>query len=327
MKMKYIRNAIKAQLTRGHLWIVAKAIFSLIGLSVTCLQALEYLIPEQYSQPIVDFCKGNLIYEIPLLVVFVFIYKWKKLGYIWKCRNMDITIEIKCCNLFKQEGSKLIQFSDTFDTDVYDKKLVKKSSLNGQFIISFFNNSIQELDQKIDNALKENKVTSSMNPKLKGKKQVYSSGTVLHLEHHGENFILTAFSRMRPNGNSSMTKIAYTDFLSSLWKKLAVINVKDEILNITVFGASSISGLPADFSYKDKLHEIIKSFLLASKNQGLCKKLRICMTTDDYSQLDYEDIKSLATYFDSHLSQLDLKPSYTDKRRGTSFKPFLRVLL
>lgn len=61
MKMKYIRNAIKAQLTRGHLWIVAKAIFSLIGLSVTCLQALEYLIPEQYSQPIVDFCKGNLI--------------------------------------------------------------------------------------------------------------------------------------------------------------------------------------------------------------------------------------------------------------------------
>ena len=51
---------------------------------------------------------------------------------------MDVTIEIKCCDFFNQEGSKLIQFSDTFDTDVYDKKIVKKSSLNGQFIDRFF---------------------------------------------------------------------------------------------------------------------------------------------------------------------------------------------
>ena len=167
----------------------------------------------------------------------------------------------------------------------------------------------------------------SLSPKLKGKKLVYSSGTVMHLEHQGQNYILTAFSRMRPNGNSSMSRITYTDFLSSLWKKLAVINVQDETLNITVFGASSISGLPADFSYQDKLHEIVKSFLLASKNQRLCKKLRICMTTDDYRQLDYEDIKSLAAYFDSHLSQLDLKPSHTEWRRGVSFKPLLKGVL
>lgn len=324
--IKYIQNSIKAQFTRGHLWIVTKTIFSLIGLSVTCLQALEYLLPELYSQPIVDFCKGNLKCEIPLLVVIVFIYNWKRLGYIWRCRNMDVTIEIKCCDFFKQEGSKLIQFSDTFDTDINDKKLVKKSSLNGQFIIRYFGDSIQELDRKIYETLDTNNVKSSMNPKLKGKKLVYNSGTVIPLERHGQNYILTAFSRMRPNGNSSMTRIAYTDFLSSLWKKLAVINVKDETLNITVFGASSISGLPADFSYQDKLHEVIKSFLLASKNQRLCKKLRICMTTDDYSELDYEDIKSLAVYFDSHLSQLDLKPSCTERRRGISFKPLISVL-
>lgn len=324
--IKYIQNSIKAQFTRGHLWKVIKALFSLIGLSVTCLQALEYLLPKLYSQPIVDFCKGNLTYEIPLLVVIVFIYNWKRLGYIWRCRNMDVTIEIKCCDFFKQKGSKLIQFSDTFDTDVNNKKLVKKSSLNGQFIVRHFGDSIEELDKKIYETLDTNKVKSSMNPKLKGKKLVYSIGTVIHIEHQGQNYILTAFSRMRPNGNSSMSRITYTDFLSSLWKKLAVINVKDETLNITVFGASSISGLPADFSYQDKLHEVIRSFLLASKNQRLCKKLRICMTTDDYRELDYEDIKSLAAYFDSHLSQLDLKPSYTEKRRGISFKPLISVL-
>ena len=140
--MKYILNSIKAQFSRGHLWIVTKAIFSFIGLSVTFLQALEYLLPKEYSQPIVDFCKGNLIYEIFGLVIIVFVYNWKRLGYLWKCRSMEVTIEIKCCDFFKQEGSKLIQFSDTFDTDVYDKKLVKKSSLNGQFIVSFFGDSM-----------------------------------------------------------------------------------------------------------------------------------------------------------------------------------------
>ena len=116
--MKYILNSIKAQFSRGHLWIVTKAIFSFIGLSVTFLQALEYLLPKEYSQPIVDFCKGNLKYEIFGLVIIVFVYNWKRLGYLWKCRNMEVTIEIKCCNFFKQEGSKLIQFPDTFDTDI-----------------------------------------------------------------------------------------------------------------------------------------------------------------------------------------------------------------
>ena len=325
--MKYILNSFKAQFSRGHLWIVTKAIFSFIGLSVTFLQALEYLLPKEYSQPVVDFCKGNLKYEISGLIVIVLAYNWKRLGYFWKCRNMEVAIEIKCCDFFKQEGSKLIQFSDTFDTDVYDKKIVKKSSLNGQFIVSFFGDSLQELDHKIYETLDANNVKPSKNPKLKGKKLVYSIGTVMHLEYQGQNYILTAFSRMRPNGNSSMSRITYTDFLSALWKKLAVINVKDETLNITVFGASSISGLLADFSYQDKLHEIVKSFLLASKNQRLCKKLRICMTADDYRQLDYEDIKSLAAYFDSHLSQLDLKSSHTERRRGVSFKPLLKGVL
>ena len=325
--MKYILNIFKAQFSKRHMWVVAKAVFSFIGLAVTFLQALEYLLPKQYSQPMVDFCKGNLMWEAPLLVVFVFVYNWKRLGYLWKCKNIEVTIEIKCCDFFKQDGSKLIQFSDTFDTDIYDKKLVKESSLNGQFIVKFFGDSIPDLDGKIYEALNANNVKPTINPRLKGKKQVYSSGTVLHIELQGQNYILTAFSRMRPNGNSSMTKIAYTDFLSALWKKLAVINVKDEILNITVFGASSISGLPADFSYQDKLHEILKSFLLASKNQRLCKKLRICLTSDDYEQLDYDDIKSLAAYFDSHLTQLDLRPSYAERRRGISFRPSLRSLL
>lgn len=156
--MKYILNSIKAQFSREHLWIVIKAIFSFIGLSVTILQTLEYLLPKEYSQPFVDFCKGNLKYEIFGLVIIVFVYNWKRLGYLWKCRSMEVTIEIKCCDFFKQEGSKLIQFSDTFDTDVYDKKLVKKSSLNGQFIVSFFGDSIQELDQKIYETLKANNV-------------------------------------------------------------------------------------------------------------------------------------------------------------------------
>ena len=75
--MKYILNSIKAQFSRGHLWIVTKAIFSFIGLSVTFLQALEYLLPKEYSQPIVDFCKGNLKYEIFGLVIIVFVYNWK----------------------------------------------------------------------------------------------------------------------------------------------------------------------------------------------------------------------------------------------------------
>lgn len=51
------------------------------------------------------------------------------------------------------------------------------------------------------------------------------------------------------------------------------------------------------------------------------------MTADDYRQLDYEDIKSLAAYFDSHLNQLDLKSSHTERRRGVSFKPLLKGVL
>ena len=44
------------------------------------------------------------------------------------------------------------------------------------------------------------------------------------------------------------------------------------------------------------------------------------MTADDYRQFDYEYIKSLAAYFDSHLS-------HTERRRGVSFKPLLKGVL
>lgn len=161
--------------------------------------------------------------------------------------------------------------------------------------------------------------SSDYNSKLRGKKYIYEIGTVVPLSIQKEHFILVAFSKMRPNGTSSVTKLGYTDFLCSLWKNLSTIQIEDDIINITVFGESSISGLPADFKFQDKLHEIIKSFLLESKNRKLCKKLRICMRVDDYKQFDYEDCKLLAAYFDSHLSQIE-NTTFRNKR-GIPFKP------
>lgn len=322
--MKYFFYCIRAQFSLKHLYYVSKNVFSVIGLAISVLQGAEYLFPQYIIVPIVVFCKTYLVWEVLLVIVLVFYFKWKKLGYLWVCKNMELSIEIKCCDFFSQNGSKVIQFADTFETDVLNRKLVKASSLNGQFILKYYGAKVSELDSVIEKILADNKIKGTYNCKLKGKKYSYRSGTVLPISVQEQNFIITAFSRMRQNGNSSMTKVAYTDFLTSLWQKLAIINVKDEVLNVTVFGASSISGLPADFRYQDKLHEIIKSFLLASKNQRLCKKLRICMRLEDYQQFDYEDCKSLAAYFDSHLSQVENKPLRF--KRGVSFNPLLNLL-
>lgn len=319
--MDYILTSIKAQLSFHHLYDVAKSVFSVVGLLITVLQGAEYMLPAEFVSPIVAFLRENTLHEISAVLFFVVIFKWKNLDYIWKCKAMEVTVEIKCCDFFRQDGCKLIQFADTFDTDFSVNKLVKPTSVNGQFISRFYRGRVQKLDEIIEKTLRVNKVKGTENNLLKGKKQVYGSGTVIPVATHNQNFILVAFSRMRPNGTSSMSKISYTDFLTSLWQKLPAVNLQDETLNVTVFGASSISGLPADFKFQDKLHEIIKSFLLASKNRRICKKLRICMRPEDYQQLDYEDCKLLAAYFDSHLSQTEVSSLAMRNRRGKSFNP------
>lgn len=319
--MGNILTSIKAQFSWHHLCDVIKNFFFLIGLLVTILQGAEYLLPNEFVRPVVAFCRENTMWKFLFILIGVWLIKWEKLGYLWKCKTMEVSIEIKCCNFFNQEGSRLVQFADTFDTDMNNNKLVKPDSVNGEFIQLYYKNNVQQLDETIETTLSKNNVKFKENNRLRGKKKVYQRGTIIPITVQNTNYFLTAFSKMRLNGNTLMSKVDYSDFLASLWQKLSSVNVQDETLNVTVFGASSISGLPADFKFQDKLHEIIKSFLLASRNRRICKKLRICMRPEDYQQLDYADIKHFATYFDGHLSHIENNRFTLKTRRGQSFNP------
>ena len=84
-----------------------------------------------------------------VVLVGLYIYKWKKAN---KLQNVSMKINktnvtIKCGDIFKEEGLKVIAFNEYFDT-IVDDDIISRNSLNGIFINSHIS-SVAELDKAI----------------------------------------------------------------------------------------------------------------------------------------------------------------------------------
>jgi hypothetical protein len=60
--------------------------------------------------------------------------------------NIDgSTVNIKCGDIFNENGLKVITFNEYFDTQI-NEKIISSRSLNGIFINKFFKNKVSDLD-------------------------------------------------------------------------------------------------------------------------------------------------------------------------------------
>ena len=202
--------------------------------------------------------------------------------------NSDLEIEISFCDIFEQEGLKVIHVMDTFDTDLLRPGLIDKRTIHGKFLtkISSNENLFQLLRQQIEIGLTD--YQAEYNNNLPVNKNFYEIGTVVIANVNNENYAIVAFSKMQADMHVVMpqTEEEYSDFLVKMWQNLYRRSTSDDTVNVTIFG-DGLNRMPTNFTKEKKIREIVSSFIACNNSTGY-KKLRICLKLGNKSSEEIE---------------------------------------
>src|SRR5690606_11921377 len=96
--------------------------------------------------------------KITLGIIFLFTLSLLYFGIWLKSNNLtevNLDVEgsivtVKACDLFLQDGFKVIAFNEYFDTQV-DDNIISHTSLNGLYIDNHLSGPISDLDQRVSN--------------------------------------------------------------------------------------------------------------------------------------------------------------------------------
>ena len=191
-------------------------------------------------------------------------------------------VEIKEGDIFKEEGLKVINFNEYFDTKV-DNKIIAENTLNGQFIKKYVEN-IEELDNLIDQKLE--KLDYNTNRK-DGKKKRYALGEIVEYK----DFLITSLSKFDDQNRANLTLKEYIGFLMNFWNSLDVIYANRNV-SITIFGSGITRFKEITYiSDQELLEIIIWSFKISKVKFKYPTKISIIIPKEKINKINLYKIK------------------------------------
>ena len=204
-----------------------------------------------------------------------------------KFSSLDLEIEIKYGDLFKEKSNIVIGFSNYFDTQI--PEVISPNSIQGQFEQLYYKGNLEKLNTDINNALKRKKYQGIRNntEKINGKKLELPIGTSISISKNDCKFFLTAYSKMNDRCMAESSIEFLTKALSELWNEVRVSGQCNPIA-MPVLG-SGLARILA--SKKDLLYLILLSFITNSKEQIITKKLTIVLNRNDKDKLKLNEVE------------------------------------
>jgi hypothetical protein len=201
-------------------------------------------------------------------------------------------VEIRPGDLFDAEDSHLvIGFSDTFDTDTTDDRVIRSSSIQGQFLQRVYGGNLQRLDDDLCTALLSRPPVEVLTRDRKphGALARYPIGTVAVLGSPRHRYFCVAYSRMREDliAESSSTDLWLG--LNGLWDAVYRHGQRDK-LAMPVVGSGLARIDPLDRASLIRL--ICLSFVAASRQHLLTHHLTILMPKSAFLALDRLEIQA-----------------------------------
>ena len=198
------------------------------------------------------------------------------------------TVIVKSCNIFEEDGLKVIAFNEYFDTEVNDKIIAKKS-LNGQFIRNHIDdveklNSDIENDDDLKNSIIEKRVK-----RKQGKTTKYKLGSSILID---DEYILTAFSRFNKNNQAELTIQEYVNFLLTFWNEINRLYAQRSV-TVPVFG-SGITRFKngfEDIDINELLRIMIWTFKISKIKFAYPAKLTIIVHDDLLNQVNLYELR------------------------------------
>lgn len=196
--------------------------------------------------------------------------------------NTELRFQIG--DLFEQAGHLVIGFSDAFDTKTPD--IISRESIQGQFLDRVYLGDVARLDSDLTEALSAEPIVSieTVQAKPQGKCTRYAIGTVAVIGDNQRLYFCCAYSRMRNDNVAESTIDDLWNSLSQLW-----CTIRDrgqlEPVSIAVVG-SELARLSSQLSQTDFARLIILSFLTASRQKMVTRRLTIVVHPKNASSVD-----------------------------------------
>ena len=204
----------------------------------------------------------------------------------------DFLIEIKPGDLFDERDAHLvIGFTDTFDTDTTDDRIIHNSSVQAQFLHREFNASREALDAALAAALAEIKISEEIPRQRKrhGKLDRYPVGTVAVLGEPRRYFFCVAYSTMTDLLTAQSSGDLIWTSLSHLWAEIFAYTQRGRVA-MPVIGSALARVDALDRAGLLKL--VLLSFVAASRNAVVTSALTIVVRPDEFAQLDRLEIEA-----------------------------------
>ncbi|WP_288243962.1 macro domain-containing protein, partial [uncultured Chryseobacterium sp.] len=198
-------------------------------------------------------------------------------------------VNVKCGDLFAQQGLKVIPFNEYFDTLV-DDKIISNTSLNGIYINKYFANNLQEIDDFIKNNSDQlDIIDNQVTRKYGGKSVKFKLSTIFVYDE----FIITAFSKFDENNRANLTMPEYIEFLINFWDRVNRVYAQRTV-SVPVFG-SGITRIKEHKNISDEelLKIMLWTFKLSEMKFKYPAKLTIIIHKEKIKQINLFDIKSI----------------------------------
>ncbi len=276
MKVNFLNKGV-----RNKFWVY----FSIIS-GVLSFVLLFNIVPEENKDCLKYF--GYLSFVVLIIIYLVIWFKANRLTNI----KIDIdgsNVNIKCGDLFAEEGLKTIPFNEYFDTLV-DDKVISNKSLNGFFVNKYFSGKVQELDNFIiKNSDELDIINNQANRRLGGKIVQFKLSTIIVYDE----FILAAFSKFDEHNKATLTMPEYIEFLINFWDRVNRVYAQKSV-SVPVFG-SGITRIKEhkNISDEDLLKIMLWTFKLSEMKFKHPAKLTIVIHHEKIGQINLFDIKSI----------------------------------
>lgn len=198
-------------------------------------------------------------------------------------------VTVKSGDIFKEDGLKAIAFNEYFDTLV-DDNLINERSLNGIFLKSKLNASIEDLDKEIEaHPFEDGEVLEKGVERTVGKSVRYKLGTVFVKG----DFLLAAMSKFDASNRAHLTMPEYLEFLINFWDRVNKVYAQRSVV-APIFG----SGITRILGHKnihdeDLLKIMLWTFRISEMRFKYPAKLTIVVHEDKIDLVNLLELKSL----------------------------------
>jgi hypothetical protein len=227
---------------------------------------------------------GAFAFPMVLILAFAYtLFSRRPLSrFQYKIPRRDFCIEVGIGDIFDMSGEIVVSTNTTFDTDI-SNGIIASNSLQGQFLLKFYQGNVAELDKQITRSLDEQIMRSLdgwsiiTDESRKGKKKVFPIGAIAKVPTHGKNFYFLAMAELNEHGNAYSTPQMIDEALYRLWKFMAS---RGELGDIVVPVLGTGRGR-VNIPRKKMIERIAQSFADASTDRVFARKLSIVIYPGD----------------------------------------------